>query len=148
MAVQHVARVLGCSTLFATLHHRALPIAGLGEIMLGPGIDSPWSFARTNYSFAVVSDRIRHGDADQLFDAWADEWLEGVLDRIAVATAGAVRVGTKVLRDNVLTATASNVVLSRVQMRPTAVLSVLPEDPDRAARCGPGRSSDKPGRVH
>jgi hypothetical protein len=111
MAVQHVARVLGSSTLMCALRFGALPLAKASEIEVGPGIESPWSFASTKYSFSLLSESMRYGDADELFDVWAEHWLDGVLNDLGEAVAGAVRVGARMLRDNIVTATASNLVI-------------------------------------
>lgn len=111
MAVQHVARVLGSSTLLCAVRFGALPLASASEIQVGPGIDSAWSFATTNYSFALLSDDVRYGTGEELFDLWCEHWLDGVLNDLAVSVAGAVRVGKRMLRDNIVTATASNLVI-------------------------------------
>lgn len=111
MAVQHVARVLGSSTLMGAVRFGALPIASASEVEVGAGIESAWSFASTKYSFALLSDTVRHGTGEELFDLWAGHWLDGVLNDLAEAVAGSVRVGTRMLRDNIVTATASNLVI-------------------------------------
>ncbi len=111
MAVQHVARVLGSSTLMCAVRFGALPLATASDIEVGPGIESAWSFATTKYSFTLLSDRVEHGTGEELFELWASHWLDGILDDLAKAVAGSVRVGTRLLRDNIVTATASNLVI-------------------------------------
>lgn len=111
MAVQHVARVLGASTLMCAIRLGALPMASAAEVQVGPGIDSEFSYARTQYSFAILGGPMRHGGPDELFDVWAEHWLDGVLEDLSAAVAGAVRVGARMLRDNIVTAAASNLVI-------------------------------------
>ncbi len=111
MAVQHVARVLGSSTLMCAVRFGALPIASASEVEVGPGIESAWSFATTNYSFALLSDTVEYGTGEDLFDLWAEHWLDGILNDLAEAVAGSVRVGKRMLRDNIVTAAASNLVI-------------------------------------
>jgi len=111
MAVQHVARVLGSSTLMCAVRFGALPMANASEVEVGPGIESAWSFATTQYSFALSSDAVQHGTGDELFELWCEHWLDGIFNDLAVAVAGSVRVGKRMLRDNIVTATASNLVI-------------------------------------
>ena len=109
MAVQHVVRVLGSSTLMCALRFGTLPLAKASEIEIE--IESPWSFASTKYSSSLLSEFMGYGDADELFDVWAEHWLDEALNDLGEAVAGAVRVGARMLRDNIVTATASNLVI-------------------------------------
>lgn len=107
MLVQHTAMVLGGSMLAAVLLCGALPVAGVDAVRVAPGAGSPGS---TRWRFSVDEVVVESGPSERLMARWVEVWIDGVLAELVDAVHSAVRVGRRMLVDDVMSAAAANLV--------------------------------------
>lgn len=103
MLVQHVSIVLGGATMASALLHGTLPLATAERVLVSPSPASRWGFA-------LDTDEFVEGEPSELLTAWVQHWHDGVLGGIVEAVHRSVRVGRRMLADNVAAAAASNLV--------------------------------------
>lgn len=103
MLVQHVSMVLGGATLAAALLHGALPAADPTRIHVSRSSATRWAF-RTSSRVVTL------GAPEELLDAWLHDWVDGLLTDLVEAVHRDVRVGRRMLWDNVASAAAANLV--------------------------------------
>jgi hypothetical protein len=108
MLVQHTAMVLGGSMLAAALLHGSLPIAGPDGVTVAPGART--GRGATRWSFSVAPSEIVAGTPDELLPRWVEVWVDEVLGGLVDAVHSTVRVGRRMLVDDVASAAASNLV--------------------------------------
>lgn len=108
MLVQHAAMVVGGSTMAAALLHGALPVADLDGVTVRPG--SGAGPRATRWRFSVAPRWIEHGSPPELLARWAEVWHDGVLGALVDAVHSTVRVGRRMLVDNVASAASANLV--------------------------------------
>lgn len=148
MLVQHMAMVLGGGTMAAALLHGALPIAASQDVSV---IQVPKGTGMTRFQFFVTPTTIETGSAPTLLERWVDVWIDGVLSPLVDAVHRTVRVGRRMLDDNVSSAAAANLVFLD-WWKPEAQFSRLAPTLEPLGRPAIGRSIefsriDHAGRV-
>ncbi|MCU0274027.1 MAG: (2Fe-2S)-binding protein [Acidimicrobiales bacterium] len=103
MLVQHVAMVLGGATMAGALLQGTLPIATAHQVIVAPSPSTRWAFS-------LDTDDLCDGDPVDLLDEWVRVWHDGVLGDLVDAVHHSVRVGRRMLEDNVASAAAANLV--------------------------------------
>lgn len=103
MLVQHVAMLLGGSPFATALLGGVLPVGSVDTIRVAPGQTARWRFG-------LESPEIITGSEEELLTTWVDVWVDGVLMDVVDGLRRSVRVGSRLLRDNVATASASTLV--------------------------------------
>ena len=78
-------------------------MANADSVHVGPGGPTRWRFALTD-------PHLETGTEEELLLAWADHWIDGLFMELVEAIRGSIRVGRRMLRDNVVTAAGSSLV--------------------------------------
>jgi ferric iron reductase protein FhuF len=107
MLVQHIAMVLGGATMAAALLHDALPIADSHAVSV---VQRPKGTAMTRFRFFMEPVTVETGSPSELLQRWGEVWMGDVLSPLVDAVHHTVRVGRRMLEDNVRSAAAANLV--------------------------------------